>query len=65
MDAIRDSLFEIQVKQPWMILQYGDSNLEAVGKERVEELESTSPFQNKGKDRTEIIKKSMIWKMTI
>lgn len=58
-DAIRDSLFEIQVKQPWMILQYGDSNLETVGKERVEELESTSPFQNKGKDRTEIIKKEI------
>ncbi|WP_438782208.1 CD3337/EF1877 family mobilome membrane protein [Enterococcus sp. DIV0187] len=58
-DAIRDSLFEIQVKQPWMILQYGDSNLEAVGKERVEELEKTSPFQNKGKDRTEIIKKEI------
>lgn len=58
-DAIRASLFEIQVKQPWMILQYGDSNLEAVGKERVEELEKTSPFQNKGKDRTEIIKKEI------
>ena len=40
-------------------MQYGDSNLEAVGKERVEELESTSPFQNKGKDRTEIIKKEI------
>ncbi|MGM0213198.1 CD3337/EF1877 family mobilome membrane protein [Enterococcus sp. AZ109] len=55
-DAIRDTLFDIQVKQPWMILQYGDSNLETVGEDRVEELEATSPFQNKGKDRTEIIK---------
>lgn len=55
-DAIRDSLFDIQVKQPWMILQYGDSNLETVGADRVAELEATSPFQNKGKDRTEIIK---------
>lgn len=55
-DAIRDSLFDIQVKQPWMILQYGDSNLETVGEDRVAELEATSPFQNKGKDRTEIIK---------
>ncbi|MDU5335729.1 CD3337/EF1877 family mobilome membrane protein [Enterococcus sp.] len=58
-DAIRDSLFEIQVKQPWMILQYGDSDIEKVGVERVEELESTSPFANKGKDRTEIIKEEV------
>ncbi|EIQ7148356.1 CD3337/EF1877 family mobilome membrane protein [Enterococcus faecalis] len=58
-DAIRDSLFEIQVKQPWMILQYGDSDSDTVGKERVEKLESTSPFENKGKDRIEIIKEEI------
>ncbi|MFR6302876.1 MAG: CD3337/EF1877 family mobilome membrane protein, partial [Enterococcus avium] len=58
-DAIRDSLFEIQVKQPWMILQYGDSDLETVGEERVEALESTSPFANKGKDRVEIVKEEI------
>lgn len=55
-DAIRDSLFEIQVKQPWMILQFGDSDIERIGAERVEALESTSPFENKGKDRIEIVK---------
>lgn len=65
-DAIRDSLFEIQVKQPWMILQYGDSDSEAIAAERVESLESTSPFANKGKDRIEIVKKkSTITTMTI
>lgn len=58
-DAIRDSLFEIQVKQPWMILQYGDSDIANVGKERVESLESTSPFDNKGKDRIEIVKEEI------
>ncbi|MGM0111318.1 CD3337/EF1877 family mobilome membrane protein [Enterococcus sp. DIV0187] len=58
-DAIRDSLFEIQVKQPWMILQYGDSDITNVGKERVESLESTSPFANKGKDRIEIVKEEI------
>ncbi|EFT95179.1 FUSC family protein [Enterococcus faecalis] len=58
-DVIRDSLFEIQVKQPWMILQYGDSDSETVGQERVEKLESTSPFENKGKDRIEIIKEEI------
>lgn len=55
-DAIRDSLFEIQVKKPWMILQYGESDTKKVGKERVKSLESTSPFANKGKDRIEIVK---------
>ncbi|MDT2661137.1 hypothetical protein P7E02_14770 [Enterococcus hulanensis] len=58
-DLIRDSLFEIQVKQPWMILQYGDSDSKTVGKERVKKLESTSPFQNKGKDRVEIVKEEI------
>lgn len=58
-DAIRDSLFEIQVKQPWMILQYGDSNIETIGTKRVEALEATSPFENKGKDRIEIVKEEI------
>lgn len=58
-DAIRDSLFEIQVKQPWMILQYGDSDIEKIGKERVESLEATSPFANKGKDRIKIVKEEI------
>lgn len=58
-DSIRNSLFEIQVKKPWMILQYGDSDIKKVGKERVESLESTSPFKNKGKDRIEIVKEEI------
>lgn len=58
-DSIRNSLFEIQVKKPWMILQYGDSDIKKVGKERVESLESTSPFENKGKDRIEIVKEEI------
>lgn len=58
-DSIRNSLFEIQVKKPWMILQYGDSDIKKVGKERVESLESTSPFANKGKDRIEIVKEEI------
>lgn len=58
-DSIRNSLFEIQVKKPWMILQYGDSDIKKVGKKRVESLESTSPFANKGKDRIEIVKEEI------
>lgn len=55
-DAIRDSLFEIQVKQPWTLLEFGDSSAKKVGDDRVNKLEKTDPFKNKGKDRTEIVK---------
>ncbi|WP_349623252.1 CD3337/EF1877 family mobilome membrane protein [Lactiplantibacillus plantarum] len=55
-DAIRETLFNIQVKQPWTLLQFGDSNLKEVGEDRVNKLVKTDPFKNKGKDRTEIVK---------
>ncbi|MFP9184215.1 hypothetical protein ACLI11_15695, partial [Enterococcus faecalis] len=55
-DLIRDALFSIQVEQPWLLLQYGDSDKESLGEERVEELISASPNLNDGKDREEIIK---------
>ena len=42
-DLIRDSLFSIQVKQPWLLLQYGESNIETLGVDRVESLLSASP----------------------
>ena len=42
-DLIRDSLFSIQVKQPWLLLQYGNSDMESIGADRVERLLSTSP----------------------
>lgn len=54
-DLIRDSLFSIQVKQPWLLLQYGNSDMESVGVDRVESLLSTSPDTNNGKDREEIV----------
>ena len=55
-DLIRDALFSIQVEQPWLLLQYGDSDKESLGEERVEELIAASPNLNDGKDREEIIK---------
>lgn len=55
-DLIRDSLFAIQVQQPWLLLQYGNSNIEEVGAERVESLVSTSPSANDGEDRENIVK---------
>lgn len=55
-DAIRDTLFEVQVKQPWTLLQFGDSDAKAVGKDRVNKLMKTNPFGDKGKTRTDIVK---------
>lgn len=49
-DMIRDSLFAIQVKQPWLLLQYGTTDLSVIG-DRAEELLATSPDTNKGEDR--------------
>lgn len=42
-DLIRDSLFAIQVKQPWLLLQYDESDIEKLGSARVESLLSASP----------------------
>ena len=54
-DLIRDCLFSIQVKQPWLLLQYGNSDMESIGADRVENLLSTSPDENNGQDREEIV----------
>lgn len=42
-DLIRDSLFSIQVKQPWLLLQYDTTDVDSLGADRVESLLSTSP----------------------
>lgn len=55
-DLIRDNLFSIQVKQPWLLLQYGNSDIEEIGEERVETLLSTNPDEEDGKAREEIVK---------
>ena len=58
-DLIRDSLFSIQVKQPWLLLQFDNSDSEAIGEERIETLLSTSPDVNNGKDREELVKEEI------
>lgn len=55
-DLIRDSLFSIQVQQPWLLLQYNDSDIESLGESRVEKLLSISPTLNDGKDRETTVK---------
>ena len=57
--AIRDCLFGIQVKQPWLIMQFGDSDVENIGEERVNSLLGTSPDENRGKDRKEVVKSEL------
>ena len=51
-DLIRDSLFSIQVKQPWLLLQYGESDIKELGSDRVESLLSESPDTD---DREDIV----------
>ena len=51
-DLIRDSLFSIQVKQPWLLLQYGESDVETLGADRVESLLSASPDTD---DREDVV----------
>ena len=55
-DLIRDSLFSIQVEQPWLLLQFGNSNAEEIGTDHVEALVSASPEDEDGKTREEVVK---------
>lgn len=57
-DMIRDSLFAIQVKQPWLLLQYGTTDLTVIG-DRAEALLATSPDTNKGEDREDLVKEEI------
>lgn len=49
-DLIRDSLFAVQVQQPWLLLQFGNSNIEEIGTERVEALVSADPSEEARED---------------
>ena len=55
-DLIRDSLFAIQVQQPWLLLQFGNSSMEEIGADRVEALVSASPSDEDGETREDIVK---------
>ncbi|WP_330601737.1 CD3337/EF1877 family mobilome membrane protein [Anaerocolumna cellulosilytica] len=58
-DLIRDSLFSIQAKQPWLLLQFDNSDSKEIGEERIDSLLSTSPDANNGKDREELVKEEI------
>ena len=55
-DLIRDSLFSIQVQQPWLLLQFGNSDIEEISSDRVESLVSASPEDEDGETRENVVK---------
>ncbi len=55
-DLIRDSLFAIQVEKPWLLLQFGNSDTEEIGADRVEALVSASPTDEDGETRENVVK---------
>ena len=55
-DLIRDSLFAIQVEKPWLLLQFGNSDTEEIGTDRVEALVSSSPSDEDGETRENVVK---------
>ena len=55
-DLIRDSLFAMQVEKPWLLLQFGNSDTEEIGADRVEALVSASPSDEDGETRENVVK---------
>ena len=55
-DLIRDILFAIQVEKPWLLLQFGNSDTEEIGADRVEALVSASPSDEDGETRETVVK---------
>lgn len=58
-DLIRNSLFAIQVQQPWLLLQFNDSNKEKIGVKRVDKLLAVDPNSENGKKREEVVKEEI------
>ena len=56
---IRDSVFSLMVKQPWLLLQFGTTDEGAIGQDRILGLVEKSPSENRGKDREEAVKKEI------
>ena len=59
-DLIRDSLFAIQVEKPWLLLQFGNSDTEEIGADRVEALVSSSPSDEDGETRENVVKTEIV-----
>lgn len=55
-DRIRDQLFNVQIYQPWLILQFGTTDIDTIGAERVNNLLSVSPDTDYGQAREAVAK---------
>lgn len=56
-DVIRDSLFAIQVYKPWLLLQFGTTDVDTIGQERIDDVLAVSP--SSGELREEAIIKEV------
>jgi hypothetical protein len=54
--GMRATLFDVQIKQPYLLLQYGESDVDVVGEERVNNLLDVDPFEN-AEEREGIVSK--------
>ena len=58
-DLIRDSLFSIQVQQPWLLLQYNSSDIESIGIDRVESLSPPAQIPTMAKTEKKLLRKKL------
>lgn len=56
-DLIRENLFAIQVYKPWLLLQFGTSDVDTIGQERIDSVLAVSP--STGELREEAVKKEV------
>ncbi|EGO8197141.1 type IV secretion system protein [Enterococcus faecalis] len=54
-NAIRENLFELQVYTPYLLLQYGESNANTIGNNRINDLLSQAQFADKS-NREAVVK---------
>lgn len=55
-ELIRDNLFSIQVYQPWLLMQWGTTDVNEIGQDRVSGLLAASPDEEYGQTREELVK---------
>ena len=56
--GIRDQLFSVMIKKPYLLLQYGTSDVKEIGKERITKLLEKSPSTD-AKERTDIVEEEV------
>lgn len=58
-DLIRDNLFNVQIYQPWLLMQYGTTDISTIGEDRVNSLLSVSPDDAYGETRETVVKEEI------